>query len=62
MVPGSQRFFWAVGGLLGCSAQALFLEVAALYVVDMLELAVLSVLSSAEMTYDLRYPRPNTEL
>ena len=45
-----------------CSAQALLLEVAALYVVDMLELAVLSVLSSAEMTYDLRYPRPNTEL
>ena len=41
-----------------CSAQALFLEVAALYVVDMLELAVLSVLSSAEMPYELRYPQP----
>ena len=58
MVSSSQRFFWAVGGLLGCSAQALFLEVAALYVVYMLELAVLSVLSSAELPYDLRYPQP----
>jgi hypothetical protein len=45
-----------------CSAQALFLEVAALYVVDMLELAVLSVLSSAELPYDLRNPRPKHEL
>ena len=48
------RMVWAVGCLLGCSAQALFLEVAALDVVDMLELAVLSVLSSAAVPYDLR--------
>ena len=32
----SRRFLAAEGCLLGCSAQALFLEVAALYVVDML--------------------------
>ena len=43
-----------------CSAQALFLEVAALYVVDILELAVLSVLSSAATPYDLRNPRPSS--